>query len=45
MTIDIKDIFKKKNEEESIDFDNIYKNIISISIKSYSGFHKTFLQQ
>ena len=29
MTIDIKDIFKKKNEEESIDFDNIYKNIIS----------------
>ncbi len=29
MTINIKDIFKKKNDEESIDFDNIYKNIIS----------------
>lgn len=29
MTVNIKDIFKKKNEEESIDFEAIFKHLIS----------------
>ena len=29
MTVNIKNIFKQKNEEESIDFENIYKHLLS----------------